>query len=508
MINSERIGIIDIGSNSIRLVVYGRSVNGVFQVIDERKYTARLIELVDADHRIDVHQLQPMVGKLIYFKRICHIHKADTIRVAATAAIRNAANRNEIISYLCRQTGLQIEVLSGEQEAYYGFIGMANSLNVTDGFLIDIGGGSSEITLFRQRKVVKSVSFPFGCVNTSKTYEQIDPLSDSDIRNIQDMVRQALLNEPWLTTAPGLPMIGLGGAVRTIAKIEQLRTKYPLNRIHHYQIEDDSVSQMLQKLRALPLSKRKNVPGLSKDRADIICPGIIILQTIFQHCGCSHYIMSASGIRDGLFYEMIQPDAPLVPDVLEYSLQNLIAQHSRSLPQAHTQQVNRLSRLLFEGLHAYKGTSEKDRRYLHIASLLYRIGMSIDNYGYSQHTFYIIMHARLNGLTHRELVLSALIASYTNKGHARTQIADYKDLLDDTDFARICRLGSLLQLAIALDKSETQSIETLHTRIHQNKFIIYADRHQGISFEQIEVLNSAKEFKKAWDLSPELISLV
>ncbi|OPA80893.1 hypothetical protein BVG16_00655 [Paenibacillus selenitireducens] len=506
MHNTQRIGIIDIGSNSIRLVVYGRSENGAFQVIDESKYTARLSELVDSDHRIDILQLQPMVDKLNHFKRICDIHYVDTIRIAATAAIRNASNRDEIISYLNSMTGLQIDVLSGEQEAYYGFIGMANSLNVTDGFLIDIGGGSSEISLFRHRKIVKSISFPFGCVNTSKTYGQSDPLSDSDMRRIQDMVRQAMLEEPWLAEAPGLPMIGLGGAVRTIAKIEQLRTKYPLNRIHHYQMEDESVSQMLQKLRALPLSKRKNVPGLSKDRADIICPGIVILQTLFQHCGCSHYIMSASGIRDGLFYEMIQPDAPLVPDVLEYSLHNLIALHLSSLPQEHTRQVDRLGGLLFAGLREYKGLPEEDARYLHIASLLYRIGTNIDYYGYNQHTFYMIMHARLYGITHRELVLSAIIASYTTKSRARQMAVEYKEILDEHDYSRIYKLGSLLQLAIALDKSETQSIEEIDVQVKKNSLRIQALQHRGITFEEMEVQGAAKEFHKAWDLTPVLTS--
>ncbi|WP_152394644.1 Ppx/GppA phosphatase family protein [Paenibacillus guangzhouensis] len=508
MRNSLCIGIIDIGSNSIRLVVYNRSENGAFQIIDESKYAARLSQLVDSENVIDLDQLGPLIERLNHFKRICEIHQADTIRVAATAAIRNAVNRDALISYLQQHTGLTIEVISGEQEAYYGFISMANTMDVHDGFLIDIGGGSTEITLFRDRKIVKSVSFPFGCVNTAKTFGQSDPLSDSDLMRIQAMIQEAIVREPWLTNAPGLPMICLGGAARTIAKMEQMRTKYSLQRIHQYQMESAQVSDMLDRLRELPFAQRASVPGLSKDRVDIIIPGIIILQTMFQHCSCTHYLMSGSGIRDGLFYETIMPKAPIVPDVLEHSLNNLMALRLSAIPRDHVDQVNRLGNQLFQSLQENKPfkLTTQDGLYLHISSLLYRIGTMIDYYGYSQHTFYLIMNARLYGLTHREQILCAMIASYTTKGRARRAVAEYKDILDESDYPRICKLGSLLQLAIALDKSETQSIQSLDILIRKNKLRIQALRHHGIAFEQMEVQGVAKEFKKSWELTPILTS--
>jgi len=453
-------------------------------------------------------QLGPLIERLNHFKRICEIHQADTIRVAATAAIRNAVNRNALISYLQQHTGLTIEVLSGEQEAYYGFISMANTMDVQDGFLIDIGGGSTEITLFRDRTIVNSVSFPFGCVNTAKTFCQSDPLSDSDLKRMQSMVKQAIQREPWLTNEPGLPMICLGGAARTIAKIEQARTKYPLQRIHHYQMASDQVSDMLGRLQDLPFAQRVSVPGLSKDRVDIIIPGIIILQAMFQHCGCTQYMMSGSGIRDGLFYETIMPEAPIVPDVLEYSLNNLIALHLSAIPRDHVEQVNRLGHQLFQSLDEDKQfkLTTQDGRYLRISSLLYRIGTMIDYYGYSQHTFYLIMNARLYGLTHRELIICAMIASYTTKSRARRVVAEYKEILDESDYPRICKLGSLLQLTIALDKSETQSIESLNIQIRKNKLRMQALHHHGIAFEQMEVEGVAKEFKKSWGLTPVLTS--
>lgn len=504
MSSASRIGIIDIGSNSIRLVIYGRTESSAFQVIDESKHSARLSELVSRNNNMDATKLEPIIERLNHFKHICAANHVEFIRAVATAAIRNAANRHEIIDLLERQTGLSIEILSGEQEAYYGFLGMANTIDIEEGYLVDIGGGSTEVTFFQNRNIVHSVSFPFGCVNTFQRFGEHDPLSGDEVKQIQLMVKHAVEREPWIGKTAGLPMIGLGGTTRTVGKMVQKRTKYPLNRIHNYRLETEQVDGMLQTLRDSPLSQRRNTPGLSKDRADLIVPGMIILQTLYQLSGCSCYIISGSGIRDGLFYETVSPDRPLVPSVLESSLHNMTALYLPAIPKQHTEHVHMLVMQLFGVLGECTQMSERDALYIHISSLLYRIGTSIDYYGYSGHTFYMIMNARLNGLTHRELILCAMIASYKTRSRARQICSEYKDIIKESDYERVCRLGTMLQLAIALDKSETQTLKQVSFEIHKKKLIIWAQQHHGIFIEQMQVKSIAKEFKKVWEMTPEL----
>lgn len=144
----RRIGIIDIGSNSIRLVIYDTTREGGYKIIKECKYSARLSEKITKENRLEQKDMETIVPVLRQFKEICNAFAVETIRAGATAAIRNAANSSEIISFLSQSSSIPIEVISGHQEAYYGFLGVINAFNVEDGYVIDIGGGSTEITLF------------------------------------------------------------------------------------------------------------------------------------------------------------------------------------------------------------------------------------------------------------------------------------------------------------------------------------------------------------------------
>lgn len=166
----QRIGIIDIGSNSIRLVIYERTVHGAHRVIDGAKRAARLSQQVDEKGNLEAGAIVQLIDILNHFRLLCNLHHTGSIRAVATAAVRNAANSAEVLAKLEEETGLSIELLSGLEEAEYGFLGTMNSLDIEDGYLVDIGGGSSEFSLFRGRKLIRTVSFPFGCVSLARRF--------------------------------------------------------------------------------------------------------------------------------------------------------------------------------------------------------------------------------------------------------------------------------------------------------------------------------------------------
>nr|WP_250636795.1 hypothetical protein [Paenibacillus sp. IHB B 3084] len=162
---NSKIGIMDIGSNSIRLVIYEMTETGAYRIVQECKEAARLSEKVGANGRMEREAVRSIAPLLNQFLTVCRMHGVIRMRAAATAAIRNAANSDEIVQWIAEDTGLTLEILSGEQEGYAGFLGVVNTMNVSDGIIIDIGGGSTEITLFRKRQRLHTVSFPFGAVN-------------------------------------------------------------------------------------------------------------------------------------------------------------------------------------------------------------------------------------------------------------------------------------------------------------------------------------------------------
>ena len=501
--HEERIGIIDIGSNSIRLVIYERTPLGAYHVIDGFKEAGRLSGQVDEQGRLREAAVERLVEVLHHFKLICSHHRTVRIRTVATAAIRGAANSSAVLDRLCEATGLAVELLSGEEEAAYGFLGMVNTIDIRDGFLVDIGGGSSELTLFRDRKLVRSVSLPFGCVNMAKRCAQGGTLDDRGLQQLEAAVREAIDGEPWIGSAPGLPLVGIGGTARALAKIHQAYTKYPLPQTHNYDMLAADTDALFAVLRDAPAEKRKKMPGLSKDRVDLIVPGIAILRAFREACRASRYVICGAGLRDGIFFDSL-PGRSEVDHVLDYSISSLVRLYPGA-PLAHLEHVTRLSGELFGKLRQEHPFPPEAATWLRTASMLFRIGGSIDYYSYAKHTFYLMTNAHLNGLTHRGILIAAAIASYKNRSGVRQLHAEYKPLLSESDIETICRLGTLLQLAIALDRSESQSAAGIAAEIGGGKLLLRphrADSPLAIERKEIEALSA--DFKKIWGFAPVL----
>lgn len=501
----QRMAIIDIGSNSVRLVVYERTASGAYRVIDGSKRQARLSEHVGPDGKLTSLATEQIVHTLRHFLMICTYHQTKRVRAVATAAIRNAANGREALSAIRAATGLEVELLSGEDEAYYGFLGMINAIDAEDGFLIDIGGGSTEVSLFRGRKLVRSVSFPFGSVNLNRRIGQSGIPDSQSLKEIEAIVADAAAGEPWIAESPGLPLIGVGGTVRALGKIHQASSGYPFPSNHNYRIEAADVAQLFDQLVKLPLDKRRKFPGLSKERADVIVPGLAILQRLFQSMKASHYVVCGTGLRDGLFHAERLAEEPVLPDVLASSVDNVQRLYLNA-PSRHVELVERLALHIYGRLEDIYRLPPDAKLLLQTAAKLFRIGAAVDYYEAAKHSFYLILNSHLNGLTHRQIVLIAAIASYKGKGRLRQQLADYRELLHEADLEAVTRLGMILQLAIALDRSETQAAWPLEAKLLPPALLLVPAPEAGhLSWEQAEVKELAADFKKAWGVVPELL---
>lgn len=509
MPTNRRIGIIDIGSNSIRLVIYEFLPTEAYRVIGEFKQSARLSQLIGEDNRLPANAILALIDTMKHFKQICNAYSVTEIRAAATAAIRNASNSGQIIDSLRRESGLPVELLSGEDEARIGFLGMIHALDIPDGMLVDIGGGSTEVTFFRERQLVRSVSFPFGAVNTTRRFSSDGNFTPEQIQAIREMVLQAIDREPWIKEHPGIPLIGLGGTIRSLSKISQKKNKYSHPVTHNYPMQAAEMEELMAALPAMPAAKRKKVEGLSKDRFDIIVPGLTILHTLFAAARASHYVISGAGLRDGLFYESFLSKTAGSPDgtgPLERSVSNLLGLHSTA-PRKHLEQVAAHALELYDSLPDTAGLDAKIRRLLRASALLYRIGVSLNYYQFAKHSFTLITQARLDGLTHRETLLVAAIASFKTRSRTHLTYLQYKDILLESDEELIVRLGTLLQLAIALDSSETQAIASMKAYVSEEdqELQLSLQAKSDPSVEYREIAGLMKDFKKVWNLKLNLL---
>ncbi|CAM3880059.1 Ppx/GppA phosphatase family protein [Cohnella lubricantis] len=500
-------GMIDIGSNTVRLAVYQVLGKGAYRVVDQARWPARLSEKLTSEGLLPLEAIDELAEVLRHFRRICKMNGASRTRAVATAAIRQAVNGRQVLDRLRKLTGLEIELLSGDEEARFGSVAVLRTMGISDALLVDIGGGSTEISLVRGRRLVHGISIPFGCVNTASRHSlNSGPVTDHQMERMQEEMIGVMRSYPWIAENAHLPLIGLGGTTRALAKLCQRAQDYPYANLHGFELSETTLQETIARLASLNLDKRRKVPGLSKDRADIIVPGLAILRAIVGHSSSSKIVVCGAGLRDGLFYETCMPEEEPLPEdqVLEESIRNLTALYP-TVPEEHLAQVNRLALKLFERLAPTAGLPADSRRLLSTASRLFKIGAVIDAGDFSDHTFYILMHAHWNGLSHREIVLAAGIASYRGANPLRRKLSPYRRILRDGDFTLAMKLGSLLQLAAALDRSESQAISSLEVSVRgHNKLRLSATASHTMPIERMEVDSIAKEFKKNWGFAPKL----
>ncbi|WP_018753145.1 hypothetical protein [Paenibacillus sanguinis] len=498
--NHTNIGIIDIGSNSIRLAIYETAPQGAYRLINEKKESARLSEKMNREGAMEQAEILSIVPILRQFREVCQAYSCGHIRVAATAAIRNAANAEDIKVLLEAETGLDIEILSGEQEAYYGFVAVAGGMTNEDGFIIDIGGGSTEIALFLGRRMLSSVSLPIGAVNAQVRFGPAsEPWAAEQIERLQDEVERLLSDLPWIEAHPGLPLIGLGGTIRTLGKLDQRRRKYPLRLAHNYRLETDSLQHYAKTLPDLPLEKRKRLDGLSKSRADIIVPGTLILHTVLRRIGAICCQVSGAGLREGLLQNTLGLELPAADEVLDRQAETLLTFHTQA-PREHFRQVSRHAEQLYHLLAA----GEEDpqiSRLLQTASRLYKIGGDIRYHQYDKHTLYWMTQAPLGALTHREAVICSLIVDYPANHGKKINFGIYRGLLKDKDDELIERLGALVEVALAMDASETQSLQIWEIALKGETLRLKLLSRSQTYLEIRQLTTAAKSFKRAWGIT-------
>jgi len=335
----------------------------------------------------------------------------------ATATIRQAHNRHELIKLVKQKFDWDMIILSEKEEAYYGYLAVVNSTSLTEGISVDMGGGSTEVTYFKNRELVHSHSFPFGAL-TLKALYQDDLIEQENAQKVRQFVKDQFESLPWLKDRH-IPLIGIGGSARNMAQIDQNEKSYPMAGLHQYQMNVYDINQILNYLISMPLSKREKVEGLSKDRADIIIPAIETFKVLYETVKADQFILSQKGLRDGINYSWLlaNHDTAYFPNVLEESLNEIVMRYNQNMNQIS--HVHFLTRKIFNQLVAQqlKTLTQADWSYLSHAIYVFNLGQYIDSESSAQHTFYLLANQTIDGLLNHEKLIIALIASYKDSVH-------------------------------------------------------------------------------------------
>ena len=485
----QRIAIIDIGSNSARLVISHIYKNGAYNMVYNQKEALRLSQKVDRKNMLTEAAFASTIETMKSFAYMCKIYRVDKTIAVATAAIRNAYNGADLVSRVMEETGIQLHIISGNTEAYISYLGVINTLDVRDGIIFDLGGGSTELILFQDRQIVESVSLPLGAVNTTGMFNTRNVMPPNVYSDLSFFITSNLDRYPWLKQQ-GLPLIGVGGTARTVAKMIQRSKKYPATKIHNYSMTAQTFRAHFNKLRDTNLEQRKKISGLSSERSDIILAGCSIISCLFDVCNSKKLIVSGCGLREGLFFDYYckAHNLPLVADnILQRSRENILKLYTPDT--SHSKHITALALNMFDSWPKLHGLSKGYRKLLETAALLHDIGITINFYSHARHSAYMIQNAQLFGLSHKEQVITAAIAGWHN-GVSKNYFKDkfYKDMLDDEDWVSINKLALLLALAESLDYSQTNLINNIHPYLDNRGAIIkiFADEIPSIEMHQIK----------------------
>lgn len=449
----DRTAIIDIGSNSFRLIVMESVPYLSFKMVDEVREVVRLSEGMSETNIIGMPAIERAVRALRIYASFCAASGIDNIVAVGTSAVRDADNQAYFLKRVMTETGLNVRVLSGEEEAYYAYLAAVNSTILDTGYLIDLGGGSAEIVRVENRRLKNAISLPLGAVRVTEGYLKSDPVRSKEVKALQGYLQGQFDALDWLEPGDNQMVVGEGGTLRLIGRLIQKRKSYPLDDLHGYTMTLDEIDSVIEQLTDLSVADRKNITGMKSDRADISLGGALVIAEAMRACGADHMTICSQGLREGLFYEHFLNGGkgePLFADVRRASVLNLA--HLYRYQEAHAQHIVHLTTRLFEQIPADKhllGASERD--VLWAASILHDIGVWIDYHDHHKHSAYLILNGGLSGYTHREIALIALCARYHRKGNPTPD--DLEPLLSAGDDQRLVQLAALLRLAEQLDRS-------------------------------------------------------
>ena len=295
--------IIDIGSNSVRLIIYEINGDSTFKVLNEEKRTIRLGSyLTESDYLAD-NGLHILLNVLRVFKNICERYDVGEIYVAATEAIRRSINKHHICNKIKLDLGLKVNILSGWEEAKYGYLAIKNSMTEKDAILLDLGGSSMEITLMENEKLKESISLPLGSIPLTKMFNNLE-CKEKEIE-LNKFIYDKLNEIPWLKKNNELNVIGIGGIAKHIGRVSKVDEDYPKELLHNYSMTRDEISKIYVEFLKLPMSERSKFKGLSKKRSDIFAAPLGAIFLILKYFDSEKFIISAIGLREGIIYEKL-----------------------------------------------------------------------------------------------------------------------------------------------------------------------------------------------------------
>ena len=473
-----RLAAIDIGSNSVRLLVAEALRGGTYRILDEEREPTRLGRSVSEKGQLDDESMERTITALRTFKQIAAGYQATSLRTIATCAVREARNGPEFCRRVREQVGLEVEVISGDREARLAFSSVQNAFDLSGKNVIvaDIGGGSTEV-VFATGDLIESIfSTPLGAVRLTEQFALGEgAVVETFQRDIARMEEEIALCLKKRTTRPLFAphfLVGCGGTFTTLAELMMATKKEGDVPVAGYKVSHAEVRHLLDRLLKMPLRSRRSMAGMTPDRADIILAGLSIIDSLMKRFRVNTLMIHTRGVRDGLVREMIDDAVGTTvddPAHRDAAIERLAAACSGELEHGRT--VSLLAGRIYQQLAAPFELASGDKLLLECAARLQDVGYVINYDQHHKHSYHLIRNSRLPGIRAHDLELIANVARYHRGAHPKRKHENLARLSPE-DQSRVQRMAAILRLAGGLDRSRSQQVRDVQVRSEHDRVFI------------------------------------
>lgn len=455
-----------------------------FAAYGQESILARVGEGLDETGMLADQPMKRTVNSLRLLRDIIDLQHVDHVLPIATSAVREAGNKALFLKQAVVETGFAFKVLSEREEAVYSYSGAMAALDLESGLFFDLGGGSLEMVLFEDDKVRKILSVPLGALRLTDLYSGKDGgFSRKNYARMRKRILDLLPSTKDLPTDQKLDLVGVGGTVRAIARFDQIREKYPVNKLHNYVMKRNSVEAIHQTLNNMDVKDIKRIPSIGQDRARSIIAGSLVIQILMEKIDFRRLVVSTHGLRDGVL-------AAFLEDPVSYRKGSIepLTQRAKN-PTARERSP---SREFIESIYS-GGLLNKRERAVLLRAVEEIPDLPLTN---PETLFYVALESD-SVLSHAEQIILSLSLAHA-RGMKRTDWiqATYQSLLDDNTEDTVERIASAIRLAEILE--ETGSLLRVHFQGHRKVRVKIEHGHKHFPEELLQT--TLKTFADTFDL--------
>lgn len=504
-----KVAAIDLGSNAIRLEIARLGAGRTLEILCDEREAARLGADVFRTGELSEKAKQRALEALARFATLIRRFRPEFTRVVATSAIREASNYDQFVRAAKARTGLEIDVISGGEEARLLCLGAIGPAAAADheSLVLDIGGGSTEIAVARGSDATIAKSLPLGTVRLTEVFLKSDPAKKKQVKLLKEYVREILKSRVERSLvrrfASAIACAGTAGAVATLVRGELPLTGAP-PRVAHAEVKE-----LLRELSRKSVKERQAIAGLDPSRADVIVAGVAILEGVMDYLELEELEISRRGVRDGLLIDTLRRaglwDAQDPDRAMREAVENLGRKCGFDF--AHARQVTRLALSLFDSLQPRitaggprSVQTQGARRILEVAAMLHDIGTFIAYSRHHKHSAYLIANAEIPGLTETEKGLASNVARYHRRAHPRERHPEFV-ILPEESRSLVRKLAGILRIADGLDRTHDGRVRGLQVKGGRGRALrVGVESGKDLELELWAVRQKAALFHEAFDM--------